>query len=564
MTAPDYDVLIVGAGFSGMYLLHKMRGLGKKALVLEQGGDVGGTWYWNRYPGARCDIESMEYSYSFSDELQQEWTWSERYSPQPEILEYANHVADRFDLRSDIVFDTKVTSAHYDEDANLWRVGSEDGETRTARFLVFATGCLSEPNWPDIEGREDFEGPTYLTGLWPHEGVDFTGQKVAVIGTGSSGIQSIPQIAQQADELVVFQRTPNYAIPAWNRDLDDDFVADFKARYGEIRDQARMERAGFIGSDVRHEELALELPEDEVRAELEERWRQGGLTFMTSYADMGISLEANEIVAEFVREKIRERVKDPATAELLCPDSYPIGTKRLCVDIDYFETFNLDHVHLVNLRATPIERITATGIKTSEKDYEFDAIVFATGFDAMTGTLAKIDIRGRGGARLRDKWEHGPLTYLGLMTTGYPNMFLVTGPQSPSVLSNMMTSIEQHVDWISDCIERVDQGAIEPMQKAEDEWVEHNNLIAQMSLYPYANSWYMGDNIPGKTRIFTAYVGGVGEYRQMCDAIAERGYAGFVIDGKESNGTFDPHDFLEVDERLVKLAMDRETAEQAA
>ncbi|NNC73795.1 MAG: NAD(P)/FAD-dependent oxidoreductase, partial [Sphingomonadaceae bacterium] len=442
----------------------------------------------------------------------------------------------------------------------LWTVGSDARDSRTARFLVMATGCLSEPNWPDIEGRDDFEGASYLTGLWPHEGVDFTGQKVAVIGTGSSGIQSIPIIAGQADELTVFQRTPNFAIPAWNHDLDEQYIRDIKARYGEMRAQARMERAGFIGSNVQNEDYALDLDEETIETELHKRWESGGLRFMTSYADMGVSLESNEIAAEFVRERIREKVNDPDTAEKLCPDSYPIGTKRLCVDIDYYETYNQDHVDLVDLRETPIERITAKGIETSEKAFEFDAIVFATGFDAMTGTLAKIDIAGRGGAKLKDKWADGPRTYLGLMTADYPNLFLVTGPQSPSVLSNMIVSIEQHVEWISDCIERVDQGCIEPAQQAEDDWVEHNNLIANLTVYPYANSWYMGANIPGKPRIFTAYIGGVGEYRQICEAVATRGYAGCIIDGNPSNGTVDPMEFLETDERLVELAMQREPA----
>ncbi len=557
-TTPDHDVLIVGAGFAGMYLLHKFREMGKSALILEKADGVGGTWYWNRYPGARCDIESMEYSYSWDSELQQDWDWSERYSAQPEILEYANHVADRFDLRRDIRFDTKVTSAHYDEAANIWHIGTDDGESRTARFLVMATGCLSEPNMPDIPGKDDFEGSSYLTGLWPHEGVDFTGQRVGVIGTGSSAIQSIPQIAKQAKELVVFQRTPNFAIPAHNDELTDEYRKDAKAKYDDIREQARMERAGFIGSDIQTEDYALDLDDDAIGVELQKRWDWGGLRFMTSYADMGVSLEANAKAAEFVRGKIREKVKDPELAEKLCPDSYPIGTKRLCVDIDYYEIYNLDHVHLVDLRETPIETITAKGIKTSEREFEFDAIVFATGFDAMTGTLAKIDIRGRDGGKLKDKWADGPRTYLGLMTVGFPNLFLVTGPQSPSVISNMLVSIEQHVDWIADCIARVGDGWIEATEKAEADWVEHSNMVANLSIYPYANSWYMGANIPGKPRIFTAYIGGVGEYRQICDAVAERGYAGFTIDGEASNGTVDPLEFLEVNERLMELAAQRE------
>jgi cyclohexanone monooxygenase len=559
MSAKDVDVVIVGAGFSGLYMLHKLREAGRTARVFEAGTDVGGTWYWNRYPGARCDIESMEYSYSWSKEIEQEWQWSERYSPQPEILEYLNFVADRFDLRRDIAFSTRVESARFDEDTNLWAVTTDSGETVKARFVVMATGCLSSPNKPDFEGEEDFEGETYLTGLWPHEGVDFTGQHVGVIGTGSSAIQSIPIIAEKAASVTVFQRTPNFAVPAHNHPLDPEEAARIKADYAALREEARETRAGFIGSNVEHEELALESAPEAVEAELEKRWAHGGLPFMSGYADMGVSLKANDIAAEFIRDRIRDRVNDPETAELLCPRDYPAGAKRLCVDIGYYETFNQDHVHLVDINTTPIERITAKGIKTSEEEFAFDSIVFATGFDAMTGTLAKIDIRGRGGEKLKEKWADGPRTYLGLMSAGFPNLFLVTGPQSPSVISNMVVSIEQHVEWIADCIGRVGDGVIEPLEQAENEWVEHSNMIAGFTVYPYAKSWYLGDNIPGKPRIFMAYLGGVPEYRRICDAVAEQGYAGFAIDGVASNAKVDPMDFLEVDERLVALA-----AEQAA
>ncbi|MEO1167129.1 MAG: NAD(P)/FAD-dependent oxidoreductase [Pseudomonadota bacterium] len=560
MSSTQVDVAIVGAGFSGLYMLHKLRKMGLDAIVIEAGDDVGGTWYWNRYPGARCDIESMEYSYSWDEELEQEWEWSERYSPQPEILDYINHVADRFDLRRDIRFSTRVERCHFDADANRWAVTTDSGDTVSARFVVMATGCLSSPNKPAFEGEADFEGETYLTGLWPHEGVDFTGQRVGVIGTGSSAIQSIPIIAKEAASLTVFQRTPNYAIPAHNHPLEEDYAAKIKAEYRAIRDQARDEAAGFVGSKTAHEELATELPPDEVREELEKRWARGGLTFMASYPDMGVSLKANDMAAEFIRDKIRERVKDPETAELLCPKSYPAGAKRMCVDIDYYETFNEDHVDLVDINTTPIERITAKGVRTSDTEYAFDSIVFATGFDAMTGTLAKIDIRGRGGEKLREKWDAGPLTYLGLMSAGFPNMFFVTGPQSPSVISNMIVSIEQHVEWIADCIGAVGTGVIEPLEQAEQEWVEHTNLIASMTVYPYAKSWYLGDNIPGKPRIFMAYLGGVPQYRRMCDWVAENGYAGFAVDGTPANAKIDPMEFLEVDERLLPLIAEREAA----
>ncbi|QLC22873.1 NAD(P)/FAD-dependent oxidoreductase [Parasphingopyxis sp. CP4] len=560
MSDSRIDVAIVGAGFSGLYMLHKLRKMGLKATIFEAGDGVGGTWYWNRYPGARCDIESMEYSYSWSEELEQDWEWSERYSPQPEILDYANHVADRFELRDDIRFSTRVTAAHFDEEANLWHVTIDSGETVQARHVVMATGCLSSPNKPEFEGEADFEGETYLTGLWPHEGVDFSGKRVGVIGTGSSAIQSIPIIAREADALTVFQRTPNYAIPAHNHPLDPDYAATIKSEYPAIREEARDQAAGFVGSSTEHDDLAIELPKEDVRAELEKRWARGGLTFMASYPDMGISLKTNDIAAEFIRDKIRERVDDPETAELLCPRDYPAGAKRMCVDIDYYETFNKDHVSLVDINATPIERITAKGVQTSDQEYEFDAIVFATGFDAMTGTLAKIDIRGRGGAKLSEKWAAGPLTYLGLMSTDYPNLFLVTGPQSPSVISNMMVSIEQHVDWIADCIGAVGDGVIEPIQQAETEWVEHTNMIASMTVYPYAKSWYLGDNIPGKPRIFMAYLGGVPEYRKICDAVIEQGYAGFALNGVPSNAKVDPMEFMEVDERLLPLIAEREAA----
>ncbi len=553
MGEKNCDVVIVGAGFAGLYLLHKMRGLGLSARVIEAGGDVGGTWYWNRYPGARCDVESMEYSYSWSKELEQEWTWSERYSTQPEILRYINHVADRFDLRGDIQFETRVLAATYDEENNLWTVDLDSGESVTARHVVMATGCLSSPNLPQIPGMEDFEGPTYQTGLWPHEGVDFTGQKVGVIGTGSSAIQSIPIIADQAAELTVMQRTPNFVVPAHNRPLSAEEIAETKAGYPALREQAREEAAGFTGSTVVIEEMALDTPEADRNAEFERRWAQGGLCFMASYPDVGTVMEANDLAAEFIRTKIRERVNDPEAAELLCPTGYPAGAKRLCVDTNYFETYNRDHVHLVDLKTTPIERITAKGVQTSDREFEFDAIVYATGFDAMTGTLDKIAITGRGGRTLKDKWRDGPETYLGLMSEGFPNLFLVTGPQSPSVLSNMIVSIEQHVDWITDTIRDIGDGWIEPTRDAEKSWVEHTNFMANLTVYPYANSWYMGANIPGKPRIFMAYLGGVPGYRAMCNDSRAKGYAGFTVSGETSGESVDYLSHLDLPEEILAL-----------
>ncbi len=525
------DVVIVGAGFSGLYLLHRLRGLGLTARVFEAGTGVGGTWYWNRYPGARVDIESQEYSYSFSDELQDDWRWTERYAAQPELLAYLNHVADRFDLRDGIQFETRVTAAVFDEAQATWRVTTDRGETVTARFCVMATGCLSSPNEPDFPGLETFTGPTYHTGKWPHEGVDFTGQRVAVIGTGSSAIQSMPQIATQAAHLYAFQRTPNYSVPAHNGPIDPAVVADWKANRAEYRQQERMSAIGILAIAAT-ERLALETPPDERQKIFEEKWAQGGFAIGGAFADTGVNLEANATAAAFVAGKIAGIVKDPKIAELLTPKDYPFGTKRLCVDTGYYEMFNRDNVTLVDVSKAPIEAITPTGIRTADGDYAVDSIVFAIGFDAMTGALGRIDIRGRGGLALKDKWAHGPRTYLGLMSAGFPNLFMVTGPGSPSVLSNMVVSIEQHVDWITDCIDHLNGrqlSSIEATVEAEDGWVAHVNEVADSTLYPLASSWYLGANVPGKPRVFMPYVGGVGPYREKCDQVAANGYEGFAL-----------------------------------
>jgi cyclohexanone monooxygenase len=530
-TAENYDVVVVGAGFAGMYMLHKLRGLGMTARVYEQGSGVGGTWYWNRYPGARCDVESMQYSYSFSDELQQEWDWSERYAPQPEILKYANHVADRFDLRRDIQFDTRVTSAAFDEDAGLWSVTTSDGKTVAANHVVLATGCLSNARKPDIKGLDNFKGKVYHTGHWPHEPVDFTGLRVGVIGTGSSGIQSVPVIAEQASHLTVFQRTANYSIPARNTALTAEERERFRAKYPEIRRFSREVARNGIYTEM-PDRGALDDGDNERRANYEARWQYGGLTFMSVYNNLALDKTANDTAADFVREKIAEIVKDPATAKLLQPNDHPIGSKRICVDTDYFATFNRPNVTLVDIRSKPIEEITANAVRTGGKEYGVDALVLATGFDAMTGSVAKIDIRGRNGQTLNQKWAEGPRTYLGLMSAGFPNLFIITGPGSPSVLSNMIVSIEQHVDWISDCLKFMrDRGldTTEAKKDAEDSWVAHVNEVAYTTLYPQANSWYMGANIPGKPRIFMPYIGGVGPYRQICNNVAAKGYEGFAM-----------------------------------
>jgi len=525
------DVVVVGAGFAGMYLLHKLRGLGFTARVYEAGEGVGGTWFWNRYPGARVDVESHEYSYSFSDELEEEWQWTERYASQPELLRYANHVADRFNLRPDIELNTRVTTAHYDEISRRWTVTTDKGEHISARFCVMATGCLSAVNEPNFPGQDSFKGATYQTSRWPTEGVDLTGLRVGVIGTGSSAIQSIPLIAEQAAHLTVFQRTPNYSVPAQNRPPDPAVMADWKANRAHYRHLERVSSGGFLSSNP-NEQSALEVSEEERNRIFEERWAIGGFTIGAAFNDLVATPEANATIAEFAARKIRSIVKDPKTADILTPKTYPFATKRLCVDTDYYATYNRPNVSLVDLIETPIKEITPTGISTTDADYPLDVIVYAIGFDAMTGALTRIDIRGKGGQSLKDTWAEGPKTYLGLAVHGFPNLFTITGPGSPSVLSSMIVSIEQHVDWIADCLvslrgRQVDQIDVDPA--AQDAWVAHVNEVAAPTLYPQANSWYLGANIPGKPRVFMPYVGGVGVYREKCDEVAAKGYEGFVL-----------------------------------
>jgi cyclohexanone monooxygenase len=526
-----YDAVVVGAGFAGMYMLHRLRGLGLSARVYEQGDGVGGTWYWNRYPGARCDVESMQYSYSFSEELQQQWDWSERYAPQPEILKYANHVADRFDLRRDIQFSTRVECAVFDEAANLWSVTTSQGNTVTARHVILATGCLSNARMPDIKGLKDFKGEVYHTGHWPHHSVDFTGKRVAVIGTGSSAIQSVPVIADQASHLTVFQRTANFSIPARNAALTAEERESFRSRYPEIRRFAREESRNGIVQEL-PDRGALDDGDNERRAKYEERWVKGGLTFMGIYNNLALDKAANDTAAGFVRGKIAEIVHDPETAKLLQPNDHPIGSKRICIDSDYYAAFNRPNVTLVDIKSTGVDEILPNAVRAGGKEYAIDALVLATGFDAMTGSVAKIDIVGRDGQTLNQKWAEGPRTYLGLMSAGFPNLFVITGPGSPSVLSNMIVSIEQHVDWIADCVGYMrDRGlaTMEAEREAEDKWVAHVNEVASGTLYPQANSWYMGANIPGKPRIFMPYIGGVGAYRQICNDVAAKGYEGFQM-----------------------------------
>jgi len=526
----DFDAIVVGAGFAGMFMLHRLRQQGLKARVFERGSGVGGTWFWNRYPGARCDTESMEYSYQFDDALQQEWNWPERYSAQPEILKYANHVADRYDLRSDLQFNTKVLSATFDESCNCWTIATDDGKCVTARYFIMATGTLSIANKPQFPGVESFKGRVLYTSDWPHEGVDFTGRKVGLIGTGSSGIQSTPHIAAQADHLTVFQRTPNFSVPARNRPLSEADRNATKARYGELR-KFTYEQP-FATDFHLNDQSALSVSPEERKRIYEERWNEhGGLHFMAAFNDLMFNSEANKTVAEFIVDKIHGIVEDPDKAEILAPRNGVVGCKRLCSDTDYFETFNRDNVSLVDVSKQPIESFTASSIKVGGNEYPVDDIVFATGFDAMTGALLGVDIKGRNGQPLRDKWSAGPRTYLGLQTVGFPNLFFITGPGSPSVLTNMMVSIDQHVNFISDTIRHLEQAGvalIEPQQPAEDAWVDHVNEVADLTVYPTCNSWYLGSNVPGKTRVFMPYVG-FNTYVDKCKDVVAKGYEGFTL-----------------------------------
>ena len=535
----EFDVVVVGAGFAGMYALHYLRKLGFAVRVLEIAKDVGGTWYWNRYPGARCDVASLEYSYQFSEELQQQWHWSEKYAAQAEILEYANHVADRFDLRRDIQFNTHVSAMHFSA-ANPsasnqggggvgWRITTDNGEIFQAQFCIMATGCLSSNNIPDFPGLDDYQGLLLHTGQWPHQEVDFAAKRVGMIGTGSSAIQIAPLIAAEADSLMIFQRTASYSIPAHNASMDADHEKTIKADYARFREQNSQRYAALNNNP--NSVPALEVSAAERESNYQQRWEAGGLPFLASFSDLATSLEANKTAAEFVRNKIRGIVKDPIVAELLCPQTV-MGCKRLCVDSDYYQTFNRDNVSLIDVNACPIERITSAGIKTANQEYEFDVLIMATGFDAMTGALLRIDIRGRDGLSLRKKWRDGPKNYLGLTVNRFPNFFTITGPGSPSVLANMIVAIEQHVEWIGDCLQHLRANSvstIEASSKAEDHWVRLVNKIANKTLFPSGcNSWYTGANIPGKPRIFMPYLG-YPSYVEKCEQVASTGYRGFEL-----------------------------------
>ncbi|HXK22968.1 MAG TPA: NAD(P)/FAD-dependent oxidoreductase [Myxococcota bacterium] len=524
------DAVVVGAGFAGLYAIYRLRQLGLSVQAFERGSGVGGTWYWNRYPGARCDIPSLEYSYQFSEELQQEWEWSERYAPQLEILRYIEHVADRFDLRRSIRFDTQVESASFDEATLRWTVRTRQAGTWNAQFVILATGCLSSTNLPSFEGLDSFQGIWAHTGDWPREDLDFRGRRVGVIGTGSSGVQCIPVIAEQAEHLTVFQRTPAYSVPAHNEPLSPEVQARVKAEYPAFRKRnSQMPTGGFADAGANLRRAAEDSPEAR-QANFEAFWKKGGLAFMGAYRDLLVSRESNAAAADFVRGKIRGIVRDPKKAEMLMP-RHEFGCKRLCADTGYYDTFNRPNVSIVDISRSPIERITPDGLRTRDAHYPLDCLVFATGFDAMTGSILRIAIRGRAGLPLKEKWVAGPRTYLGLMSEGYPNLFFVTGPGSPSVLSNMVPAIEQHVNWIADCIGHLrvaNLRGIEASRNAEDAWVSHVNEVAGQTLLPSCNSWYLGANVPGKPRVFMPYLG-FPAYVAKCNEVASKGYEGFEI-----------------------------------
>ena len=525
----ELDVLVVGAGFAGLYLLHRLRGMGFSVHVIEAASGVGGTWYWNRYPGARCDVESMQYSYAFSSELDEAWEWSERYTAQPDILRYANHIADRFDLRRDIRFDTRVEAASFDEPRGKWVIETDDGARLTARFCVMATGCLSAVNRPRIEGQDSFTGNCYHTGEWPHQAIDFTGQRVGIIGTGSSAIQSIPVIAEQAARLYVFQRTAHWTVPAHNHPLDPQQRRVVKADYAGLRARAQQSFA-LIDVPV-NLSSATEATAEERGERYQAGWDIGGFAFITTFGDLLHNRQANATATDFAGAKIQELVDDPQIAALLTPKMI-IGGKRLCLDTDYYKTFNRPNVTLVDISDAPIEAINPNGLRAEGRDYELDAIVYATGFDAMTGALLRIDIRGRDELSLRDKWAEGPSNCLGLMMAGFPNLFAITGPGSPSVFTNMLPAIEQHVDWVVDCLDHLRKhghAIIEPTPEAEADWNAHSNQVAAGHLRSTVDSWYVGANIPGKTRVLMPYIGGYPLYVEKCEEVAAAGYSGFRL-----------------------------------
>jgi cyclohexanone monooxygenase len=533
-TDERFDAIIVGAGFAGMYMLHSLRARGMRVRVIEAAGGVGGTWYWNRYPGARCDVVSVDYSFSFSEEIQQAWTWTEKYAAQPEILRYAEFVADTLDLRRDMQFDTRVESMIYDDAAATWSVTTDAGDHYVAQFCIMATGCLSIPKDPDIPGLSSFDGPVYFTSRWPHEPIAFGGKTVGLIGTGSSGIQVAPEIAQEADRLFVFQRTPSFTLPARNTPLPASFVEEVKGAYSARRQKARRHPAGHLRPITDRKTFSYE--PQERRSAFDGAWESGGLDLFGVFGDLVVDEAANDEVAQMIHRKIEETVADPTTAAALKPTGNPLGGRRVCLDTDYYAMFNRENVTLVDVLKDPIETVVADGIRTRDGHYKIDVLVLATGFDAMTGALLKIDIRGRQGLSLRAKWAHGPVTYLGIAVEGFPNLFTITGPGSPSVLTNVIASIEQHVEWLSDLIDHMDKRALKTVEadaQAEEAWVRHVYDMAAPTLMMKANSWYLGANVPGKPRVFMPYVGGLNVYRDKAQSIADDGYRGFHFEEDE-------------------------------
>jgi cation diffusion facilitator CzcD-associated flavoprotein CzcO len=534
MASTHYDVLVIGAGLSGMYQLHRLRGLGLRARVMEAGGAVGGTWYWNRYPGARFDSESWTYGYSFSDEILREWEWSEHFAPQPETLRYCNFVADKLDLRRDIEFNCRVSSAAFDEGANEWEITTEHGERARARFLITAVGPLSAPTMPTIPGVEDFRGEAYHTGRWPHEPVRFAGKRVGVIGTGATAVQAITEIAKTVGHLTVFQRTPNWCAPLHNRPITPEEQARIKASYAEIFETCRNSFGCFIHqADPRH---ALEVSAEEREAFYEKLYAAPGFgIWMGNFRDVLINAEANATITDFVRRKIRARVKDPRVAAKLIPTNHGFGTRRVPLESGYYEVYNQPNVRLVDLRETPIERMTRTGVKTTETEYALDMIIYATGFDAITGSFDRIDIRGRGGRRLRDKWAGGPRTYLGLQVEGFPNLFTLVGPHNAATFCNIPRCIEQNVEWVTALLGHMrDRGhtRVEPTSESEEGWTQHVLETGRRMLFTQVDSWMMGinSNVEGKNkRTFVVYAGGAPKYREKCDEVAAGGYAGFTF-----------------------------------
>lgn len=524
------DVIIIGAGFGGLRALHSMHEIGMSATVLEASDDLGGVWHCNRYPGARCDVESYDYSYMFSPELEQEWRWSERYATQPEVLRYAHHVAERFDLRSDINFNTRMAWAVFDEHGNRWTVASDDGREWSARFLILAVGQLSTTKRPLLQGQDEFRGDIYHSAKWPREPIDFAGKRVGIIGTGSSGVQMTPVIAATADHLTVFQRSANFSIPAANAPISDAEDRAVKAGYRERRQKALNSPSGL--GFVPNGASALDAGPDERKAVYEAAWNRLGFGFALAYKDILLDQASNDTAADFVRGKIAEQVEDPATRALLTPHGFPFGTKRPSVDSNYFATFNRSNVTLVDIKADPIEAITPHGLRTKGAHTPLDILIFATGFDAFTGSLLRFEICGREGVTLAEKWAGGPLTYLGLGVAGFPNMFVIAGPGSPSLLSNVILSIEQQVEWLGALIDHAAQAGIETIEatpEAEREWVEHVNARAEETLYPRAASYYMGAEIAGKPRVFMPYSGGVRGYRRKLEAVAAQAYSGFTL-----------------------------------